>query len=43
MYANIPSILWNNSGSVNLLDTAEAQTTPRYIINKGKNMLFRFT
>ncbi len=38
-YANIPSIIWSNTWSVNLLSTgSESQETPLYVINNEKNL-----
>ncbi len=38
-YANIPSLIWSNTWSVNLLSTgSESQETPLYVINNEKNL-----
>ncbi len=41
-YVNIPSIIWSNTGSVNLLLTGAMQDTPIYVVNKGENLPYWF-
>lgn len=40
MYSNVPSILWNNSWSVNLLDSSNWVNAPKYIVDNWENKPF---
>lgn len=37
-YINIPSLIWNNHGEVDLLETENTQTVPYYIVNQWENL-----
>lgn len=37
-YINLPSLLWNNEGIVDLLETENTQTVPYYIVNQWENL-----